>query len=173
VGTGQNQFESIFLQQLGANESIIGLVSTIGAVIELGGMLLADRLVRKHGPGRVLGLSMLLKVVGLSLVLIHPSILSICAARALSGIHFSLYSVSSVAYAAEGAPAGQASTVLAIYFVTLRGLVILIAAPLGGALFDLFGAYWLYAFSLGGNLLGWFILRISGRSRGFADALPS
>jgi PPP family 3-phenylpropionic acid transporter len=163
AGNGQTQFEYIYLQQLGAGEGLIGVASMIGAVIELGGMLLADRLVRKHGAGRILGLSMLLKVVGLSFVLVNPSIASIFAARVLSGFHFSMYSVASVAYAAEGSPDGQGSTVLALYFVTLRGLVTLAAAPLGGGLFDLLGAYWLYAVSLGGNLLGFLILRFSGR----------
>ncbi|MGH8247743.1 MAG: hypothetical protein ACREUU_15085 [Gammaproteobacteria bacterium] len=89
-------------------------------------------------------------------------------------MHFSMYSVASVAYAVEGAPEGQGSTILALYFVTLRGLVILLASPLGGALFDLFGAYWLYVISLGGNFLGWLILRLSARtvqktSADFAD----
>jgi PPP family 3-phenylpropionic acid transporter len=163
AGNGQTQFEYIYLQQLGAAESLIGVASMIGAVIELGGMLLADRLVRRYGAGSVLGLSMLLKVAGLGIVLAHPAIASIFAARVLSGFHFSMYSVASVAYAAEGAPEGQGSTVLALYFVTLRGLVTLAAAPLGGVLFDRFGAYWLYAVSLGGNLLGWLILGLSAR----------
>ncbi len=163
AGHGQTQFEYIYLEQLGANESLIGIASMVSAVIELGGMLLADRWVRKYGAGKILGLSMLLKAVGLSFTLIHPSIASIFAARTLGGIHFSMSSVASVAYTAEGAPEGQASTILALYFVTLRGLVILFASPLGGALFDLFGAYWLYAISLGGNILGWLILRWSVR----------
>jgi MFS transporter, PPP family, 3-phenylpropionic acid transporter len=163
AGFGQNQFEYIYLEQLGASESLIGIASMISAVIELGGMLLADRWVRKFGAGRILGLSMLLKMVGLAFTLIHPSIASIFAARTLGGIHFSMYSVASIAYTVEGAPEGQGSTILALYFVTLRGLVILFAAPLGGALFDLFGAYWLYAVGLSGNFLGWLILRLTVR----------
>lgn len=168
TGYGQGQFEYIYLQQLGARESLIGVASMVGAVVELGGMLLADRLVRRYGAGVILGLSMLLKGVGMSFILFYPSIPSIFAARLLSGFHYSMYSVASVACAAEGAPEGQASTVLALYFVTLRSLVTLVAAPLGGGLFDLFGAYWLYAISLGGNVVGWLVLRLTARRKEFS-----
>jgi hypothetical protein len=44
---GLRSFEALYLQQLGAPSTIVGLMSTIGATVELPGMLWADRLVRR------------------------------------------------------------------------------------------------------------------------------
>lgn len=162
-GAGRLQFEAIYLKQLGASETIIGLTNTIGALVELPAMLLADRLVRRHGAGAVMQIALLLQAAGMSLVLIFPSVNAIIGMRAVSGIYYSLYLVASIAYVVRGAPQGRDSTVLALYMVTLRGLVGLVGAPLGGYLYDLFGAYWLYAIALGGTLLGWLTLRLTAR----------
>lgn len=162
-GAGRLQFEAIYMKQLGASETIIGLASTIGALIELPAMLLADRLVRRYGAGAVLQCSLLLQAGGMSLVLIFPSVTAILGMRALSGIYYSLYLVASIAYVVQGAPQGRDSTVLALYMVTLRGLVGLVGAPLSGYLYDVLGAYWLYAVALGGTLLGWLTLRLTAR----------
>ncbi len=160
---GRVQFEAIYMKQLGASETIIGLASTIGALLELPGMLIADRLVRRLGASRLLGGSLLMQAAGMLLVLIFPSVTAILILRALSGFYFSFYLVSSITYMAQGAPERQASTVMALYMVTLRGLVGLVGAPLAGALFDTVGAYWLYALALVGSLAGLLILRITAR----------
>jgi MFS family permease len=171
AGYGASQFETIYLNQLGASTAIIGVVNTIGAVIEIGGMFWADRLVRRYGSGRVLAVSMLIYAAGKLIVLLAPSVAAIFVMRALSGVYYSLYVVSSIAYTAEGSPAGQGSTVMALYFVTLQGLTQLVAGPLGGAGFDAFGAYWLFAIAVGGGLLSWIILSLTGRSR--SPAVPA
>ena len=170
---GRVQFEAIYMKQLGASETIIGLASTIGALLELPGMLIADRLVRQLGASRLLGGSLLMQAAGMLLVLIFPSVTAILVLRALSGFYFSFYLVSAIAYLAQGTPERQTSTVMALYMVTLRGLVGLVGAPLAGALFDTVGAYWLYAFAMAGSLAGWLILRITARPQpGLTGKLP-
>jgi MFS transporter, PPP family, 3-phenylpropionic acid transporter len=160
---GATQFESIYLKQLQASTFVIGLVNTTSAVIEIGAMFWADRLVRRHGAGRILGVAMLVYAVAKLIVLASPTIPAIFAMRALNGIYYSMFVVASIAYAAEGAPQGQGSTVMAFYFITLQGLTQLVAGPLGGAAFDTFGAYWLFAIALGGGLLSWLVLRLTER----------
>jgi PPP family 3-phenylpropionic acid transporter len=161
--SGAAQFESIYLSQLGASEGLIGLASTIGALVELPGMVLADRLVNSYGAGKILGWSMLLKTCGLALVVLAPSLTAIFIMRILGGFYFSMYVVSSYSYAADGAPEGQSNTILALYYVTLRGMVMLFAGPFGGTVFDAFGAYWLYAIAMTGNVFSWLILRLTER----------
>ncbi len=160
---GAAQFETIYLKQLSASTFIIGLVNTTSAVVEIGAMFWADRLVRRFGSGRILGVSTLIYAVAKSIVIISPSIPAIFAMRALSGVYYSMFVVASIAYAAEGAPEGQRSTVLALYFVTLQGLTQLVAGPLGGAAFDALGAYWLFVIAFCGGLVSWLILRITER----------
>lgn len=163
TGTGRVQFESIYLVQLGATESIVGLASSIGAFIELPSMLWSDRLVRRHGSGFVLRAALLLQALGMVAIVAVPSVASIFIFRAVQGTSFSLLTVAMVAYIVEGAPYGNGATALTLYDVTLHGLVILIASPLSGIFFDLVGAYWLYAIALAGNLIGWLILSITAR----------
>lgn len=104
-----------------------------------------------------------MQAAGMLLVLIFPSVTAILILRALSGFSFSFYLVSAIAYVAQESPERQASTVMALYMVTLRGLVGLVGAPLAGVLFDAAGAYWLYAFALIGSLAGWLILQLTAR----------
>lgn len=163
AGYGAAQFETIYLNQLGASTAIIGVVNTIGAVVEIGGMFWADRLVRRYGSGRVLGISMLVYAAAKLVVVLSPNVPAIFVMRALSGVYYSMYVIASIAYAAEGSPEGQGSTVMALYFITLQGLTQLVAGPLGGAAFDAFGAYQLFGIAVGGGLVSWLILRITER----------
>ena len=162
---GATQFESIYLKELNASTFVIGLVNTTSAVIEIGAMFWADRLVRRYGSGRILGISMLVFAAAKLIVILSPTIPAIFAMRALSGIYYSMFVVASIAYTAEGSPEGQGSTVLALYFITLQGLTQLAAGPLGGAAFDAFGAYWLFAIAFGGGIVSWLILRITERPK--------
>jgi MFS family permease len=157
--TGIYQFQAIYLDQLGARESLIGLASTLGALIELPGMLWADHIIRRYGSHQVLGMTMLLYALMNGFVVLYPSVGAIIAAAALGGIAFSFYSVGMVVFLSERAPLGQTATTLAIYTSTLRGLISMIAAPIAGIAFDIVGAYWLYVAGMVGSLLGLFVFR--------------
>lgn len=78
-----------------------------------------------------------------------------------SSVYYSFYAIASIAYAAERAPAGQSATVLSLYFVTLGGLIALIAAPLSGAIYDRLGAYPLYIIAMTGAFGAWLILLLT------------
>ncbi len=162
---GATQFESIYLKELQASTFVIGLVNTTSAVIEIGAMFWADRLVRRYGSGRILGVSMLVYAAAKLIVIVAPGVPAIFAMRALSGVYYSMFVVASIAYASEGSPSGQGSTVMALYFITLQGATQLVAGPLGGAAFDAFGAYWLFAIACGGGLVSWLVLRLTERRK--------
>ena len=161
---GPTQFESIYLQELKASTFVIGLVNTTSAVIEIGAMFWADRLTRRYGSGRILGVSMLVYAAAKLIVIASPSIPAIFAMRALNGVYYSMFVIASIAYASEGSASGQGSTVMALYFITLQGLTQLVAGPLGGMAFDLFGPYWLFVIACGGSLVSWLILRLTERN---------
>jgi PPP family 3-phenylpropionic acid transporter len=158
--TGFHQFEPIYLKQLGAGELIIGLASTIGALIELPGMLWADRLVRGLGADRLLRLSFALDVVRLGGILIAPSVPMILISHAINGLSYSFYAIALIEFIGEHAPDRQMTTTLAVFTVTLPGLIRILAAPAGGWLFDALGTYWLYAVGLGGTLIAWLVMRL-------------
>lgn len=157
-GMGRQQFESIYVVELGGRPGDVGLLNMVGALIEPPFMLLADRYVRRWGAGWVVCLAMLLQGLAILPVVIFPSVASIFLLRLLFAIAFSFLVVAYTTFLVQGAPEGQGSTVISLFEVTLRSGVGLIFAPLAGVLFDLAGGYWLYVTALGGNLLAALIL---------------
>jgi PPP family 3-phenylpropionic acid transporter len=143
-------FESVYLQRLGASKAAIGGLSTLGALVEIPMMLLADRMMAKKGSAITLLLGFIVYVIGLMVIVIHPSISSFVIYRVINGLSFSLYAVSGTYFVVERAPAQQAGTILAFYSVTIGNLLSMVASTLSGALFDLVGPYWLYVIAAGG-----------------------
>jgi len=155
------RFEPIYLDQLGAPETIIGLVSTVGALVEIPAMLWADRLVGRLGPRRLLLIFFVIRVAMMASVLIYPSVLTIIVMRGVGGIGYSFEVVALVLFISEAAPENQRATALALLTITLPALTNMAGSPLGGLAYDAFGAYWLYAIALGGAVVAWTVLRFA------------
>ena len=156
---GVAQFETVYLSTLGASDTLLGVAGILSAVVEIPCMLWADRLVRKHGTHQLLLIAMGLIAFQRALVLLAPSIQMIMATRALGGLSFSFYVIASTAFISEETQPHETGTVLALFSVTLAGLVNIISAPLAGAAYDAFGARWLYAIAVVGYVAGWVCLR--------------
>jgi PPP family 3-phenylpropionic acid transporter len=171
--SGIRQFEAIYLTQLGAGEQMVGLAATLAAAVELPGMFLTDRLCRRYGAHYILLSGLVLEGLARGTVLLFPTIPWIVGIRMLTGIAFSMYTVGVVAYVQEILPAGRQAGAIALYTVVVRNLVCLVGYPLSGVIFDAAGAYWLYALALGGNLIGGFILLLSGNPRRRNEPQPA
>lgn len=165
ASNGRQQFESLYMQQLGASERVIGLAYTYPALLEIPIMLWADKLMQKYGAGRLLTIALLIEAFVMSIIVIHPSLNSILFMRLASSLYYSFYAISSIAYASERAPAGQSATVLSLYFVTLAGTIALTASPLSGIIFDRLGAYPLYIIAMVGAFVAWLILIFTQTNR--------
>jgi PPP family 3-phenylpropionic acid transporter len=164
TSAGAMQFTSLYMETLGASELIIGVSAAISAVVELWAMLWADRLVQKYSAYRMLQLFLVFYLFMVGSVVIYPSVIAILISRFFLGFAYSLYVVSIVAFVNRNAPFGQSTTVLAIYMTTLRSLIMMIASPGAGWLYDLYGAYWLYVIALVGGAVGVLILGVPKNS---------
>ena len=124
-------------------------------------MIYADRFVRRVGAHRVMILALVMISIQRATVFLLPSIATIMIVRFLGGVSFSFYTISYMGLISSRTKAGETGTVLALYTVTLAGLVSMLAAPIGGALFDANGARPLYAFATVGYAIGaailWFV----------------
>jgi len=159
LGAGVNQFEALFMDQLGARETMIGLTYTLAALVELPGMIWADRLVRRFGPDRVLRLSLLVGIARGGLVLLWPTVPVVVGTGLLRGIYFAFSIVGLTVLATSLAPRQQETTVLALFTVTLTNLSNLLGAPPAGLMFDALGGRWLFGLMLIGMAAAWLILR--------------
>ncbi len=162
------QFSMVFLDDLGAGETLIGVSAMVASVIELPGMLWADRLVQRYRPSYLLIGWLLLAAVSRIIILSAPLVPVIIATRVLDGVGFSMFAVGFVYYVNRHALPGQTAMLMALFGVTLSNLVLMVASPLAGAIYDAVGAYWLYALGLVGCLGGVAILAVTIARRGVA-----
>lgn len=158
TSNGRQQFEALYMQQLGASERVIGFAYTYPALIEIPIMLWADRLMRKYGAGKLLTAALFIEGLVMGIIVFSPSLNSILFMRLASSVYYSFYAVASIAYASERAPVGQSATVLSLYFVTLGSTISLVASPISGMIFDHLGAYPLYLIAMIGAFGAWLTL---------------
>ncbi len=156
---GRSQFETLYMNQMGASAGLIGIANTVSALFEVPFMLLADRWIARHGSGRILRLSLLATAASYLPIVVLPSIPSFFVLRIMASIALSLNVPAYYNYLVENAPESQGGTAVSLFDVTLRSGVGLLAAPLSGIFFDRLGPYWLYVIGMGGCLLAWLILQ--------------
>jgi predicted MFS family arabinose efflux permease len=155
----------VYLSTLGAADTLLGVAGMLGAVVEIPCMLWADHLVRRRGTHQLLLIAMGLTIAQRALVLFAPTIATIMLTRATTGLSFSFYVVALTAFIGEETRPDETGTVLALFSVTLAGIVNIVSAPLAGAAYDAFGARWLYAIAVIGYALGWVCLRVTRPKR--------
>ena len=154
LNNGVLQFENVFLSQLGASKQLIAVAGILSAIVELPFMIYADRYIRRVGAHRVLLFAITMIFFQRAAVLLFPSILTIMIVRFIGGVAFSFLTIGSVFLISSRTNPNETGTVLAIYTVTLSGLVNVLAAPMAGAIFDTVGPRWLYAFAATGYAAG-------------------
>ena len=150
LNSGVLQFENVFLSELGASKQLISVAGILSAVVEMPFMFLSDRIVRRLGAHRMFLIAIVLTLLQRAAILALPSIATIMIARFIGGVAFSFYTISFIGLISSRTQAHETGTVLALFTVTLAGLVNIIASPVAGALYDAIGARWLYAFSVSG-----------------------
>lgn len=162
---GIRQFEVLYMDRLGAPESMIGLASTLGAAIEIPVMLWVDALIKRFNATWVLRGAFFLDAVRVGLVTIWPSIPTIMVSRAIGGISFACYAVATVVFITERTSEKQNATLQAVYSVSIPRMVSIVGAPLMGLCYDLRGAYVFYPIGFVGSFVSLlvFLFTVSGR----------
>ena len=177
LNSGVLQFENVFLSELGASKQLISVAGILSAIVELPFMIYADRHVRRVGPHPVMRFAVCMLLLQRAAVLLFPSIGTIMAVRFIGGVSFSFMTIASVFLISSRTQPNQTGTVLAIYTVTLAGLVNVLAAPVAGATFDAVGPRWLYALAATGYAIGllslWLTRPARGEERGSGPFLPA
>lgn len=144
---------------------MIGWLNTVGAIVELPMMLLADRVLHRKGSAFTLKLAFWVSAISLIFIVAHPSLISFFFYRIICGIADSFMVVSFTVFIVERAPAQQSATVLALYTITIAGVVNILFSPISGMIFDAFGAYWLYVLAMAGYIIGAVIFHLMVREK--------
>ena len=154
LNNGVLQFENVFLSELGASKLLISFAGILSAIVELPFMVYADRYVRRVGAHPVMLFAISMLFFQRAAVLLFPAIATIMIVRFIGGVSFSFMTIAAVFLISSRTHPGETGTVLALYTVTLAGLVAVLAAPVSGAIFDAIGPRWLYGLSVAGYAIG-------------------
>ena len=158
LNNGVLQFENVFLSELGASKQVISVAGILSAIVELPFMLYSDKIVRRVGAHRLMLIALGITMFQRLAVLTLPFIATIMIVRFIGGVAFSFYTIAFIGLISSRTRSTETGTVLALFTVTIAGLVNIIAAPVSGAIFDVIGARWLYALSATGYLIGFLCL---------------
>jgi MFS transporter, PPP family, 3-phenylpropionic acid transporter len=131
-------FLGVVLQSMGANQSLIGIAVTVGAIIEIPFMAYSGRMLRRFGPVRLLMVAMLLMVARYSLLGMMRVPEWAIAINMLNGPAFVMFWNSAVTYANKMAPKGMAGTAQGFLNSTMA-LAGVVSSLLTGVLFDRIG----------------------------------
>ena len=165
LNNGVLQFENVFLSQLGASKQLISGAGILSAIVELPFMIYADRFVRRLGAQRIMLIALTMIALQRATVLALPYIATIMIVRFIGGVSFSFYTISYIGLISSRTKSHETGTVLALYTVTFSGLVNMLAAPISGALFDIYGARPLYALAMTGYAVGALVLWFSRQEK--------
>lgn len=151
---GFRSFEPLYLDQLGAGESVLGLLNMLRALTEIPALLWADHLARKHPPSLLIIVALVARGLACAAIVAFPAVPVIVLVRTIDGLSNAFLYVGIVVFIGKYAPVGQRSFAITVITSTLVNLVILLNGPFSGWVFETVGGYWLYVIALGGYVIG-------------------
>lgn len=153
-----NTFLSIFLDGLGANEALIGMAWTVGALTEIPVMLWGKKLIGWLGAtGMVKAAYVALAVRWLALSFARTPAAAV-ALQSIHGVSFALFLVGGVTYVASVAPPGHATVAIAVFNLVAFSASSVAGSVVGGWLLDAFGGAGLFRALAGAAALGLLVL---------------
>ena len=132
-------YQGVALLSMGASQSLIGLASTSGAIVEIPFLFFSGWLIRRAGLTRLLIVSMVLMVMRYVLLWWMPSPEWAFFINILNGPAYGLLATCSVAYAKKLAPPALNATSQGLLNSTIN-LAGVVSALVMGILFDQIGA---------------------------------
>jgi PPP family 3-phenylpropionic acid transporter len=138
--SGPESFTNVFLvQSLGAGNDLIGLIGAVLWLAPLAGFYFSDHLINRIGGAACMATSFgLFAFAYLGFALIPTPILALPFVIT-QGVGQALYLVSLIILMTHFGPANNASTNLLLAQMTVPGLAKIVAQPLSGRIFEVFG----------------------------------
>jgi PPP family 3-phenylpropionic acid transporter len=153
----------LYLADLGADKTVIGLSLTIATVSEFLIFFFSDRLLTRWDTGQLISFSLLTQTVRLlAYSLIRDPWLAL-GVQLLHGPHFSAMWIAGVAYANKIAPTGMGATAQSLFTGMYMGLGSAAGALIGGFLLERVGSTAMFQYAAGWSAVGLVIFLVAGR----------
>ena len=131
-----NNYLFLYMNQLGASATLMGLSLTVATLSELTVFALSGRMLQRWGTGRMLAVSivaMVIRMLAYSLIVTPWAVLVI---QLLHGFTFATLWTAGVSYANSAAPRGMGATAQGVFSGVTMGLAAATGALVGGWLYQ-------------------------------------
>jgi len=163
-GSTAHSYLFLYMQDLGASQSLMGFSLTIATLSELVVFFYAGRLLEKWGTRRILLFSLLAHVVRLTAYSQVRSPSHVLLIQLLHGPTFSLIWTAGVSYANRIAPKGMGATAQGLLSATFFGLGATGGGLTGGFLYEQVGPFWMYFCAGMWVFVGFLLFAVLGRN---------
>lgn len=166
-----NNYLFLYMNQLGASETLMGLSLTVATLSELTVFALSGRMLQRWGTGRMLAISivaMVIRMLAYSLITTPAGVLVI---QLLHGFTFAALWTAGVAYANNVAPRGMGATAQGVFSGVTMGLAAATGALVGGWLYQDVGAVLMFRWAGIGIAVALLLAALA--SRYLVDPQPS
>lgn len=140
----QNTYFFPYLKELGADESTMGLMLTVGTIAEVPVLIFANRLLKWLRPYRLLVLTLIVTSLRFLLYAATGAPGMVMLIQLLNGLTMPAMWVAGVAYADENAPPGLRTTVQGLFTALVMGFGMAAGGLICGPLLESIGGHGLY-----------------------------
>jgi PPP family 3-phenylpropionic acid transporter len=166
MGSGiLNNYLFLFLSDLGASETLMGISLTVATLSEIPVFFFSAPLLRKFGARGLLLFSLIAYIVRMFAYTLMPPVWLVLPINLLHGLTFSALWVAGVSYANEVAPKGMGATAQGLFTGMSMGLGAAAGAILGGTLYDNFGPNVMFRTAAAIVLVGLIFFIVAERSQ--------
>jgi PPP family 3-phenylpropionic acid transporter len=158
-------FLGVYMVKIGGSEGLVGIVGSLGAIVEIPFLFTASGWIRRFGSRNMLIVGYLGYFARLVTYAVMPSPYWAIPAVLTNGISYGFYQTSSVAYIGEITPPQWKATSMGLYNATIS-LGGLIGGVLNGWLLDAVGGGKMFAINAGLLLLAVVLVLLAGSKAG-------
>ncbi|MEZ4770798.1 MAG: major facilitator superfamily domain-containing protein 6 [Caldilineales bacterium] len=166
-----NNYLFLYMNQLGAGETMMGLALTVATISELAVFALSGRMLERWGTGRMLGASIVAMVIRMLAYSVVATPWAVLVIQLLHGFTFAALWTAGVSYANSAAPRGMGATAQGVFSGVTMGLAAATGALVGGWLYQGVGAVMMFRWAGIGIALA--LLAAAMASRYLVDPQPA
>jgi len=144
AANGMLSFLGVTIKQMGGTDSLVGLSGTVAAIVEIPGMFFSDRILRRFGSKRMMGIGIAGYMLRMFFYALMPTPGWALVIATMNSITYMPFWIGAVAYASDRAPVNMKATSQGLLH-SITSLASMVGGLASGWLFDRGGPSGLFA----------------------------
>jgi PPP family 3-phenylpropionic acid transporter len=135
AANGMLSFLGVTIKQMGGTDSLVGLAGTVAAVVEIPGMFFSDRILRRFGSERMMGIGIVGYMLRMFFYALMPTPGWALVIATMNSVTYMPFWLGAVAYASDRAPENLRATSQGLLY-SITSLASMVGGLASGWLFD-------------------------------------